>query len=145
MSLELWNPYQDLEHWFDKYGRSSRGSITKNAKFELGDWIPSVDIDESSDNFVVKAELPGVAKDDIKVDINNGILTIKGEKRAVSDKKDKNCHRKECSYGSFVRSFTLPHEVQEDKIDASFKDGILSLMIPKSEKAKPKQIDIKVK
>ncbi len=105
--------------------------------------MPVVDINETKDNFVVKVELPGVDKKDVSVNIENGVLTIRGEKKVETE--DKKCHRVECSYGSFIRSFTLPQSVKADEIEAEYKNGILNLTIPKSEEAKPKQIDVKIK
>jgi HSP20 family protein len=101
---------------------------------EAGDWMPTVDIVENDQSFVVRTELPGVEKDDVKVHINNGVLTIKGEKKVET--KDEKRHRVECSYGSFVRSFTLPQDVDIERVEAAYKNGILSLTIPKLEKAK---------
>jgi len=134
-----------MEDLLDRYGRSTRTSMAKpdDRAFEAGDWMPMVDIDESEDAFVVKAELPGVDKDDVSVTIEDGVMTIKGEKR--TETKDKKRHRVECSYGSFVRSFTLPQSSTADKVVAEYKNGILHLTIPKSEEAKPRQIEVKVK
>ena len=97
---------------------------------------------ENEGSFIIKVELPGVDKDDVKVHIDNGTLTIKGEKKV--EKKDEKRHRVECVYGSFVRSFTLPQDVDIEKVAAGYKNGILSLTIPKLEKAKPKQIEVHV-
>ncbi len=145
MSLSVWSPFIEMEELFDKYARSSRKSLatSDDKMFEVGDWMPVVDIDETKDAFVVKAELPGVKKEDVNVNIENGILTIKGEKK--TQVKDKKQHRMECTYGSFIRSFTLPQSVKTESVKAEYKNGILNLNIPKSEKTRPKNIEVKVK
>jgi len=112
---------------------------------EFTAWTPAVDITEHDDQFVVKVELPGVNKDDVKITLENNILTIRGEKKQEKETKKENYHRVERSYGSFQRSFTLPMTVKSDKIDAVYKDGILQIALPKAEEAKPKQIEVKVK
>lgn len=144
MNLSIWDPFREMEELLDRYKGSTRKSIAKSddKTFEIGDWIPVVDIDETKDDFVVKVELPGVDKDDVSVNIENGVLTIRGEKKIEIE--DKKRHRVECSYGSFIRSFTLPQSVKAEDIEAEYKNGILNLTIPKSEEAKPKQIDVKI-
>jgi HSP20 family protein len=94
---------------------------------------------------VIKAEIPEVKKEDVKVTVDNSILTIRGERKQEKEEKDKKYHRIERYYGSFTRSFTLPDNVDESKIEASFKDGMLNLQIPKTEEVKPKAIEVKVK
>jgi len=145
MSLAIWDPFREMEELVDRYNRSARRSLVKHddKTFEVGDWMPSVDISETENAFVVKAELPGVDKDAVNVKIENGILTIRGEKKAeIEDQKN---HRIECTYGSFVRSFTLPQTTKSDSIEAEYKNGILNLTIPKSEEIKPKEIEVKIK
>ena len=145
MSLAIWDPFREMEELVDRYNRSARKSLVKHddKTFEVGDWMPAVDISETEDAFVVKAELPGVDKDDVNVKIENGILTIRGEKKTKAE--DKKNHRIECTYGSFVRSFTLPQTTKSDSIEAEYKNGILNLTIPKSEEVKPKEIEVKIK
>ena len=108
------------------------------------EWSPSVDISETKNDLVIKAELPGLDPKDIDISMNNGYLTIKGEKKHEKEEKDENYHLIERSYGAFTRSVQLPREVQSDKITASFKNGILRITLPKSEEAKKKEIKIKV-
>ena len=145
MNLSVWDPFREMEDLLDRYGRSARKTVatSDDKTFEVGDWMPVVDIDETEDTFVVRAELPGVEKDDVTVNIDNGILTIKGEKKIETE--DKKHHRVECAYGSFVRSFTLPREIKAEKIEAEYKNGVLNLTISKSEEVKPKRIEIQVK
>ena len=108
------------------------------------EWLPSVDVSETKNDLVIKAELPGLDPKDIDISMNNGYLTIKGEKKNEKEERDENYHLIERSYGSFTRSVRLPREVQSDKITASFKNGILKITLPKSEEAKKKEIKIKV-
>ncbi len=108
-----------------------------------GFWTPSVDISEESDKLVMTVELPGVDKKDVKISLHENVLTIEGQKtRQTEEQKDK-YYRCERSYGKFSRSFTLPTKVVADKIEANYKDGILSITLPKVEEAQPRQIQIK--
>jgi HSP20 family protein len=145
MSLSIWDPFQEMETLLDRYNRSSRKTLANSddRSFEVGDWMPVVDIEETEDAFSIKAELPGVEKDDVSINIDKGVLTIKGEKKTETE--DKKRHRVECSYGSFVRSFTLPQSINVDEVEAEYNNGILNLTIPKSEEAKPKEIEVKIK
>ncbi len=145
MSLAVWDPFREMEALLDRYGRTSRKSLAKSddQTFEVGDWMPQVDISETKEAFIVKAELPGVEKEDVNVNFENSILTIRGEKKVETE--DKKRHRVECAYGTFIRSFTLPQTIKADKIEAVYKNGILNLTIPKAEEAKPKQIEVKIK
>jgi HSP20 family protein len=111
---------------------------------ESGEWLPSLDVSETKNDVVIKAELPGMDPKDIDISLSNGFLTIKGEKKQEKEEKDENYHLIERSYGSFTRSVRLPREVQSDKITASFKNGVLRVTFPKSEEAKKKEIKIKV-
>jgi HSP20 family protein len=104
-----------------------------------------VDIAERENDFVVKMELPGVAKEDVRITMQEDILTIRGEKKQEKESKGSEFHRIERSFGSFQRSFTLPASVKAGDIDASFSDGVLHVTLPKAEEARPKQIDVKVK
>ncbi len=145
MNLTVWDPFREMESLLDRYGRSSRKTLAKSddKTFEVGDWMPQVDISETKEAFIVKAELPGVEKEDVSVNFENSILTIRGEKKVETE--DKKRHRVECAYGSFIRSFTLPQTIKADKIEAVYKNGILNLTIPKADEAKPKQIEVKIK
>ena len=132
----------DMNRIFDEF---FRGDILGNESFVTRDWSPAVDVVENKDNFLLKADLPGMNKDDVKITLENNMLTIRGEKKNEFEKKDGEYHRIERSYGSFERSFTIPGSVKTDKIDAEYKDGILTLILPKAEEARPKLIDVKVK
>jgi HSP20 family protein len=115
------------------------------AEYENAVWAPLTDISEDEDNFVLKLDLPGIKKENVKINYENGQLSISGERKHESEKKNAKFHRVERSYGKYFRSFNLPSKIQEDKIDAEFKDGQLTITVPKSEEAKPKQIEVKVK
>ena len=147
MNMQLWNPFQEFENMLERYSKSGASNLGKqlNTELSFADWAPSVDIEEEEDRYLIKADLPGVDKKDIDVKLENGVLSIRGEKQTESETgKGTKRHRTERFHGSFARSFTLPDAVKADKVDASYKDGVLSLTIPKEEEAKPKSIDIKV-
>jgi len=110
----------------------------------VADWVPSVDVSETVGEYQIKAEIPDVKKEDVKVTLEDGVLTIQGERKQEKEVKGKRYHRVERSYGRFARSFTLPDVIDEEKVKAEFKDGILHLALPKSEKAKPKAIEVTV-
>lgn len=107
-------------------------------------WAPSVDISETADNFIVRAELPGMSKDNIDLEIENNVLSIKGERNFEKKDEGENYHFVERSYGSFYRSFTLPRNVDPEGIGAEYKDGVLVVTIPKKEEVKPKKVEIKL-
>jgi HSP20 family protein len=144
MNVSIWDPFREMEALLNTYTIPAKRKATAedNGPFETGDWAPVVDILETDNEFVLKVELPGVEKDDVQVVIDNRILTVKGEKK--NDDQEKKIHRTECRYGSFVRHFTLPQDVDVDKVEATCKNGVLSLTLTKMEQAKPKQIEVKV-
>ena len=105
-------------------------------------WSPNVDIIDHEDSYEVKAELPGLKKKDINISIEDGILRLSGEKKTENEKNEENYHLRESCYGKFERSFRLPQDVESENIKAQFNNGVLDIQIPKSEKAKPKQIPV---
>jgi HSP20 family protein len=125
------------------WGSFLEGKLAGAAREERK-WYPSLDVTETKADVVVKAELPGIDLKDIDISLNEGILTIKGEKKQEREEKDEGYHLVERSYGSFTRSIRLPKEVQNEKINASYKNGVLKIIFPKSEEAKKKEIKIKV-
>jgi HSP20 family protein len=149
MAIVRWNPVRDLFGlqeemnmlFGDVLGNARRGEDTVG----LVRWAPRVDIVEVNGTYELTADLPGLKKDDIKIEIHDNVLTLHGEKKLEEEKKDKNYRLCERYYGEFLRTFTLPENVNKDGIEAEFKDGVLKLAIPKVEKAKPKQIEVKVK
>jgi len=146
MNMTVWNPFSEMENMLERYTQATgRGLRAGDTDLSFAEWSPTVDIEESDDSYLIWADIPGVDKKDIDVRLDNGVLSITGEKRMEKETgKDTKQHRTERYCGSFVRRFTLPSEIMADKVDASYKDGVLSLMIPKAKEAKPKTIDIKV-
>ena len=149
MTLTRWNPFRDMEDMFDRFNRScgrlpATRSEGSSEVLTIADWAPSVDISETDTEFVIKVELPEVRKEDVKVSIHEGVLTIQGERKMEREESKKKYHRVERSYGRFARSFMLPENVDEESISASHKDGMLNVRLGKVEEAKPKSIEIKV-
>ena len=141
MRLKVWEPlrsfkpfYGDLDRWFDDVPGKPDERI----------WHPNVDVYETEDSYVLKADLPGVNKKDIKIDVNDNTLTFKGERKFEEKTEKDNYVRVERSYGSFTKSFTLSDNVDTENIKASYKDGVLEITLAKKEEAKPKEIDIEV-
>lgn len=148
MNLIKWDPLNELEaissHLNRMFGRPAVPGAMAHDLLKMADWTPSVDVSETDKEFVIKAEIPGVKKEDVKVTVENGMLTIKGERKMEKEEKGKKFHRVECSYGSFVRSFRIPDGVDESKVKAEFKDGVMNVALPKSEKTKSKALEIPV-
>jgi HSP20 family protein len=136
MTLVRWNPF-----WRD-FGSLARSFDQVERDFS-GTWYPAVEILDNESEIVVKAELPGLKKEDIDINVEDNVLTVRGERKREEEVKEKGYFRSERAYGSFSRSFTLPTTVAVDKINASYKDGVLSVTLPKAEEAKPRQIAIK--
>ncbi len=147
-ALTSWNPLRELgslENRLDRlFGLTSPSRNGEKEAMTVSQWTPLVDIIEDNNEYLVKAELPELKKEEVKVNVENGELTISGERKSEKEEKGKKFHRIERSYGSFLRSFTLPESVNADKVSAEFKDGVLSVHLPKDEKAKPKSIEVTV-
>ncbi len=148
MNLVKWDPFRELEDMSNRlnrvFGRPLARLEPSSEMFTMVDWTPSADISETDTAYLIKAEIPGVKKEDVKVTIENGMLTIQGERKMEKEEKDKKFHRIERSYGSFTRSFRLPEDADESAVKAEFKDGMLNVTLPKSAKAKPKSINVTV-
>jgi HSP20 family protein len=146
-ALTKWNPFRELEEIQNRlgslFGRTPMRGLGEEA-MTVNEWTPLVDITEDDKEYLIKAELPEVKKEDVKVTVENGTLTITGERKFEKEEKGKKYHRIERAYGSFMRSFTLPEGAAGDKVSADFKDGVLKVHLPKSAEAKPKSIDVKV-
>jgi HSP20 family protein len=144
MALVRWTPMgnlQSFQHEMNRmFNQFFQGSNGEEAK--VSTWNPSVDIYETDDALVIKAELPGVSKDDVSIDVHQNTLTLRGQRKHEAEVKDEQYHRVERSYGSFQRSFTLPSTIDYEKVQATFKDGVLELHLPRLESAKPRQIAI---
>lgn len=152
MALVKWNPAKELLNIEREFNRmfnslSSRFGFGENGDDELENavWMPLTDIIEEDDKYVLHLDLPGISKKDVKISYSNGQLTISGERKQEKEKKGATYHRVERTYGKYYRSFNLPDKIKEDKIEAEFKDGALTITIPKAEEAKPKEIEVKVK
>jgi len=147
MNMTVWNPFREMENMLERYTHATGRGLDSDIGTDLNfaEWSPTVDIEESDTLYLIRADVPGVDKKDIDIRLDNGVLSITGEKHAEKETgKGTKYHRTERYSGSFARRFTLPTAVQVDKVDATYKNGVLSLMIPKAEEAKPKAIDIKV-
>ena len=146
MNLVKWNPWREMETFSDHVNRLFGGSFSPTVwvseESGLRDWRPVVDIFDHGEKVVIKAELPGVDKKDIHVDVKDGILTLRGERSYENELKEENYHRKERAFGKFHRSFALPDGLNPDKIDADYKDGVLKIEIPKPEEKKPRKIAV---
>lgn len=144
MSLVKWAPLQNIESMFDNYVRSFGWPLNGDQELiSKEDWTPRVDISETDSELIIKADIPDVKKEDVKVSIEEGVLTIQGEKKQEREESGKKYHRVERFYGNFSRSFTLPSYVNEAKIEALFKNGVLQLHIPKTAQSMHKNIEIK--
>ena len=147
--LRLFDPWKDFGSLQERINRMFGDTIrtlypTDGEELEKGTWAPAVDIYETNDSFVVSADLPGLNKDEIQIDLKDNTLTLKGEKKFEEKVSKDNYIRVERAYGSFVRSFTLPQNVDPEKIKAKYKEGVLKVTIPKKEEAKPKQIKVEL-
>ena len=145
--LSRWNPlrdFEDIEKRFSSWLQpDSKTDGNGHELLTVAEWSPSVDITEDDKEYAVKAELPEVKKEDVKVNVENGVLTITGERKFEKEEKNKKYHRVERSYGTFARSFTLPNDGDAAKVNAEFKDGMLRIRVAKSEAARPRQIEVK--
>jgi HSP20 family protein len=144
-----WNPWKDLDELQARLATTfghepmKRHAGDKEA-LTLAEWAPLVDITEDEKEFLVKAELPEVKREDVKVTVENGTLTIAGERKFEKEEKNKKYHRVERGYGQFTRAFTLPETADPNRINAEIKDGMLTVHLTKTEKAQPKAVDVKV-
>jgi HSP20 family protein len=144
--ITKWNPYRELEEIQNRLSRVF-GEVPWRVRDEdmfSADWAPALDIQETEKEYAVKVDLPEVKKEDIKVELLDGALTIQGERKQEKEEKGKKYHRVERQYGQFVRRFALPGEVDATKIQAQFKDGVLTVTMPKTAAATPKPVEVKV-
>ncbi len=148
-AVTRWDPFkemEDLQSRFAKLFGLAPPRLGNGGKelMTVSEWAPLVDIIEDEKEYLVKADLPDVKKEDVKVTVESGVLTITGQRKVEEEEKDKKYHRVERSYGNFLRSFALPDGADGSKVNAEFKDGVLKVHLPKSEKVKPKAIEVKV-
>ena len=139
---------RELENMSQRFNGVLRGRSTPREDREeamaLADWIPMVDVVETEGEFLLHAELPGVEKKDVKLSIERGVLTLAGQRDQPKEEKGRRYHRIERTYGRFARSYTMPELVDEQKLTAEFRNGVLTVHLPKSEKAKPKSVEVQV-
>ena len=143
MQLVRWNPFQELVAMSNRHTRTLNDSYTPRVEDSFGAWAPPVDIFERQDHLVIRAETPGVQMEDMDVRIENGVLTLHGERKQEAEVKEENAYRMERTYGTFMRSFSLPTTVDAAKVAATYKDGVLEVTVPKAETAKAKNVEIK--
>ena len=147
MALVRWNPFRELEDVQTRlnrlFGDTPFQRTDKDAMF-FSTWSPAVDVQETDIEYLIKADVPDVKKEDVKVELLDGTLTIEGERHQEKEEKGKKFHTIEREYGKFMRRFVLPTEVDASKVQAEFKNGVLNVHLPKSAVAKPKAIDVKV-
>lgn len=148
MTIVKWDPFRNVAALQDRINRIFDESFSRTADLDddisMSAWKPLVDIYETYEAIILKAELPGIKKNDVSVEVKDNVLTLKGVRTEEKEIKEKNYYRKERAFGTFSRSFNLQHRIQPDKIKARFKDGVLKIEIPKPEEEKPKQITVKV-
>jgi HSP20 family protein len=147
MAIVRWEPFRDLmttQREFDRLFKEAFVPFFGEGELSTRTWAPPVDIYENENDIVLKAELPGVDPKDVEVRVEDNTLYLKGERKFEKEVKQENYHRVERSYGSFARSFSLPSSINAEKVKAEYKDGLLTLTLPKREEAKPKTIKIDV-
>ncbi len=148
MTIVKWDPFRNVAALQDRINRIFEESFSRTADLDddisMSAWKPLVDFYETDESIILKAELPGIKKDDVSVEVKDNVLTLKGVRTEEKEIKEKNYYRKERAFGTFSRAFNLQHRIQPDKIKARFKDGVLKIEIPKPEEEKPKQITVKV-
>jgi len=150
-AITRWNPFKEMDELnrrlasvFDLAPLRRSLLTTDEENMTVPEWAPAVDIIEDEKEYLIKVELPEVQKEEVKVTVEAGTLTISGERRAEKEEKNRKYHRVERFYGRFVRSFSMPEDAEDSKVNAEFKDGVLRVHLAKSEKARPRQIDVKV-
>ena len=148
-AITRWDPLRELDDLQTRlsslFGRAPvRKDGDKQETLRVAEWAPLVDITEDEKEYLIKAELPEVKKEEVKVSVQNDVLSISGERKYEKEEKNKKYHRVERAYGSFARTFTIPEDADADQVSGEFKDGVLTVHLPKSEKTKPKSIEVKV-
>jgi HSP20 family protein len=151
--LARWQPITEVERWFDRFDRLFDRMISRffrdlernfwGLDWRWEQWVPAMEVSETSDAYIVRVELPGVKTEDIEVTLQDDILTIKGKRERSEEHKDETVHLVERAYGEFVRSLRIPTDVKVDAVEASYKDGVLEIRLPKSEESKPRRIEVK--
>jgi HSP20 family protein len=146
MKLARWDPFRDFDELSERLNRllaPARGAAEENGGI-FADWAPAMDVEETDKEYLLKADLPAVKTEDVKISIDDGVLALEGERKQEKEEKGKKFHRIERSYGKFVRRLAVPSDVDQQKVSAEFKEGVLKVHLPKSASAKPRTIDVKV-
>jgi len=146
MQLSVWSPFREREDFFNQVQRNFLGRALSASPSEPTEmmWAPVVDISETAKEYILRAEVPGIPKDAVKITVEDGVLTLTGERRVEKEHRDEKHHRVERAYGSFTRSFALPSDVEDGQIAADYKDGILSIRLPRTAAKKAKPIEVRV-
>ena len=146
MALVRWQPTAlfDLRNDMNRVFDTFRSNGPTSEAPSLAKWRPAVDIAENDNEYIINADLPGINREDLGVTVDDGRLTLRGERRQVSEENNESVHRVERVYGTFTRTFDLPGAVNADRIEATYRDGVLKVTVPKAEEAKPKQIEVKI-
>jgi HSP20 family protein len=148
MKVTRWDPFRELEEMSSRlnrfFGQAAPRQLSDDGGEALADWAPPIDIQETEVEYLIHADLPAVKKEDVKVSVQEGMLAVEGERRQEKEEKGRRFHRVERSYGKFVRRLALPTDVDQEKVAAEFKDGVLIVHLPKSAVAKPRSIDVSV-
>ena len=148
-ALKRWDPFKEMDELQRRFGSiiglSPQRPVTNGKEdMTVAEWMPLVDITEDDQAYLIKAELPDVKKEAVKVTVENGVLNIAGERKFEKEEQNKRYHRIERAYGSFTRSFAVPDDADDSAVSAEFKDGLLTVRLAKSEKARPKSVEVKV-
>ncbi len=146
MKLMHFDPLRELETFTSRLNQAFGQSVTRQGNEDalFADWAPAMDVEETDQEYVIKADLPDVKREDVQVGIQDGVLSLEGERKQEKDEKNRKYHRVERLYGKFVRRMSVPTDVDETKVGAEFKNGVLLVRLPKTAAAKPRTIDVKV-
>jgi HSP20 family protein len=146
MTLMRYEPFRELEAVSNRLNRLLGMDLKPGIRPEgvFADWEPAMDVQETENEYLIKTDLPDVKKEDVRITVENGVLAVEGERRMEKEEKGKKFHRIERSYGRFVRQLAVPTDVDQQHVEASFKDGVLNVRLPKSATAKPRRVDVTV-
>ena len=143
MRMTRWDPFRELDEMTARLGRLFPARRSEDVDGDtFAEWAPPLDVQETDTEYLIKADLPDVKREDVTVAVDNGVLAVEGERKMEKEEKGRKFHRVERSYGKFVRRLAIPTNVDEKKVAADFKDGVLNVHLPKSEQAKPRTIDV---
>ena len=144
MAIQRWDPFKELTNLKSQMDKIFENLLGEGEEIKTGSWVPPVDIYETENEIVIKAEVPGVSQNDVEIKVEDDTLIIRGEKKFERDMEKETYHRAERVYGKFQRTFILPKSIEKDKIKATLKHGVLTVILPKKEEVKPKEISIQV-